>query len=121
MFDFYRDQRAEDCPLETDGDMLLYQWGTNDWGEGEWFTIDLTRQFIIVTEAEDEDIWQLSLTFRYPPTQPLRDLGDGNQWCFAPGGNSIPVFEEFVRRSAAFQTASAIEPACVELDYRNAG
>jgi hypothetical protein len=27
MADFYRQVRAEDCELEADGDMLLFQWG----------------------------------------------------------------------------------------------
>ena len=27
--------------------MLLYQWGTYDWGEGKYFQIDITRQFIL--------------------------------------------------------------------------
>ena len=26
MLEFYNDVRADDCPLEEDGDMLLYQW-----------------------------------------------------------------------------------------------
>ena len=32
MAAFYRDVRAEDCDLDADGDMLLFQWGVYDWG-----------------------------------------------------------------------------------------
>jgi hypothetical protein len=38
MLAFYRDERAAGCPIDADGDMLLFQWGTYDWGEGDHST-----------------------------------------------------------------------------------
>src|SRR5688572_20396299 len=35
MLDFYQDHRPADCAQIPDGDMLLFQWGTYDWGQGE--------------------------------------------------------------------------------------
>ena len=32
MLAFYRDERAEGCRFERDADMLLYDWGTYNWG-----------------------------------------------------------------------------------------
>ena len=60
LFDFYRDQRPSGRVFEQheDADMLLFQWGTFDWGAGEHFAFNLTRQIIVDEEAEDEDIWQ---------------------------------------------------------------
>ena len=41
LFDFYRDNRADGAVFEQhdDADMLLFQWGTYDWGEGEHFSL----------------------------------------------------------------------------------
>ena len=65
MLAFYRDQRASDCSIDSDGDMLLFQFGTHDWGDGESFEFDLTRQFIIDGDDDaGENIFQLSLTFQ---------------------------------------------------------
>src|SRR5678815_803153 len=71
MFSFYRDVRADGCRLESDGDMLLFQWGTYDWGKGQHFELDITRQ-LVPGPGEDEDIWQLQLTFRFAPEATLR-------------------------------------------------
>jgi hypothetical protein len=40
LFDFYRDIRPQGRVFEQheDADMLLFQWGTYDWGTGEHFT-----------------------------------------------------------------------------------
>ena len=37
MMTFYKSERADDCDIDSDGDMLLFQWGTYDWGDGEHF------------------------------------------------------------------------------------
>jgi hypothetical protein len=121
MLEFYRDHRVDDCPSDSDADMLLYQWGTNDWGNGEWFEVDITRQFIINGEAEDENIWQLSLTFKFPPSAQLRALGPGDKWCPDPRPRGVNYFESFIRASDAFQAILDQHPAVVELDYFCAG
>jgi len=56
-------------------------WGTYDWGTGEQFAFNLTRQLIVCEDAEDEDIWQLSLTFEFEADNELRALGNGDNWC----------------------------------------
>jgi|SRR5262249_5009281 len=65
FFDFYRDLRPHGRVFEQhwDADRLLFQWGTYDWGTGEHFSFNLTRQLILSDEdAEDEDNWQLRLS-----------------------------------------------------------
>lgn len=121
MLDFYRDQRAEDCDLEADGDMLLYQWGTYDWGSGRFFEFDLTRQFITGSDVDDDDIWQLSLKFEFTPTDELLLLKDGNRWCYYPDQESTNEFESFIRSSAVYKTISQNRSATISLDYFNAG
>jgi hypothetical protein len=118
MFEFYRLQRADGCPPENDGDMLLYQWGT--YGRDECFELDLTRQFII-GDAEDENIWQLSLTFKFASTDKLLTLGSGSKWCHEIWPRAVDDFEQFVRESEAYRAVAGLRPLKSELDYFNAG
>ena len=111
LFDFYRDKRPNGRVFEQheDADMLLFQWGTYDWGTGEQFAFNLTRQLIVCEDAEDEDFWQLSLTFEFEADNELRALGNGDKWCHSL--LELPEFREYVRRSAAFT-------ACIEHQVR---
>jgi len=120
VLDFYLNQQAQDAPPEEDGDMLLFQWGTRDRSDTELFELDLTRQFIIGS-AEDENIWQLSLTFQFLPTDERRRLRSGSKWCPSPNPGSVDHFDRFVRETAAFQAVAVLEPDAVKLDYFNAG
>jgi len=133
MLAFYREVRADGCRFEDDGDMLLFQWGTFNWGDGEWFELDITRQLIFAGidgdgdddyEDEDEDevddeIWQLSLTFKYPPTSTLRLLSAGpgsqNRWC--QDLNEIIAFERYIHTSDVFQSLADAQPDVIMLDY----
>ncbi len=119
MLDFYREHRPAECAQMPDGDMLLFQWGTYDWGEGEHFQLDLTRQLIVSDEAEDEDIWQLSLTFLFEPVDDLRALGAGNAWCDSV--QALPKFRTDVSRSAALAACSARPLVRATLRYDCAG
>ena len=116
--DFYRNVRAEDVAQLPDQDMLLYQWGTYNWGQGAHFSLDLTRQ-LIVGSGEDDHIWQLHLTFYFPPDQALQQLGKGNRWCESV--EALPEFVAFVRSSPAFRAAAGRAHARPELEYERAG
>jgi len=87
MVDWYVTERALDAvPLESDGDMLLFQWAIHDAGDGERFEIGLTRQFVVASddEDEDEDLVQLSATFRFEPSEAMRAIDRGHRWCHQP-------------------------------------
>jgi hypothetical protein len=118
MLGFYRDVRARDCDIEQNGDMLLFQWGTHDWKHGEHFFFDITRQ-LITGLAEDDNIWQLSLTFEFPSDDALHALGSGNRWC--PSPRQLAEFAAFVRSSAAYSTVANRSDASVVLSYQCAG
>ena len=118
MLQFYREKRVVDCDLEQDGDMLLFQWGTYDWGKGLRFEFDITRQFIGAS-GEDENIWQLSLTFLFSPTDELRRLGSDNRWCSRP--DQSVEFESFIVNSLAFRAVASRLDAVPERDYQCAG
>ena len=115
MLNFYRDIRAEGCSLEDDGDMLLYQWGTFDWGEGRRFQCNITRQFMEPDDEEDDAISQLSFTFYFPASEFHDTLADGNQWCGSPV--DLLEFEEFITDSAAYKAVKDATPEDVELDH----
>jgi hypothetical protein len=114
MLGFYHDERAEGCPVESDGDMLLCQWGTYDWGKGESFEFNITRQFMTPV-GEDDDIEQLSLTFGYPPMSPPDDLGKGERWCHTPG--DLPAFREFIEGSLPYRTLGRSRAGSVSLAF----
>ncbi len=118
MLDFYRSERAEDCRIEDDGEMLLYQWGIHDWGQGRWFDLNITGQFI-PRYVEDPEIFQLSVSAKYVPTPDLEALGWGNKWCGSP--DEFSQFAEFVRTSAAYTRLAQTFCAKVEITYFQAG
>ena len=113
MLAFYEEERAEGCAIDEDGDMLLCQWGTNDWGEGPAFEVDITRQ-LIVTDDEDDEPRQLSLTFSFDPAVG-QGKRSGNRWCHTP--NDLPEFRQFVTASPAIAAVAGQSPLSVELRY----
>lgn len=118
MLSFYRDVRATDCDLDDNGDMLLYQWGTYDWGEGRWFELNITRQFI-TSGSDDEDILQLSVTARYSPSTELDALQSSNRWANSP--NDLPDFENFIRLSRPMEVLRDRSAMQMMISYEPAG
>jgi hypothetical protein len=114
MFDFYRATRADDCEIDADGDMLLFQWGRITGATPPHFALDITRQFIRAG-GEDEDIWQLSLTFFFPPNT----IASGHRWCHAPA--DLDDFASFVRSHPAYEVANEAAGLRVELRFECAG
>ena len=119
MLDFYREVRADGCTFDEDADMLLFQWGTYDWGSGEHTEVDITRQLFLSEDAEDEDIWQLSLTFRFEPDDGLRSLRSGDRWCGSD--EELQAFAEMIEGSDAYQATASRAPEHTELRYECAG
>ena len=116
---FYVRQRLEDVDLESDGDGLLFQWGTNGWGDGPAFTIDLTRQTTALDGDGDDDIWQLHLTLDFDPFEETAALGSGDQWCWSP--DDVPSFREAVQALPCVAYGRTHTARRVELDHENAG
>jgi len=118
MLAFYQVERADGCKLDQDGDMLLFQWGCCDWGEGASFELNSTRQFI-ERDGEDEEIRQLHLTFKFKPTESLRKLGEGNRWCHSP--KDLEGFRSFLDAAPALTSVARAKPAEVVLEMELAG
>lgn len=97
MLAFYEAIAADGCAADS-GDMLLFQWGTFDWGEGEHFEVNITRQFIECANEEDA-VSQLQLIFSFPLSTQFAALSEGHRWCEAPG--RLEAFRAFVLSSPA--------------------
>lgn len=117
MVAFFRDMPATDCDRAANGDMLLFQWGTYDWGKGRAFECDITRQFI--TGGEDEDIWQLHFTIRFRSSDALSALGAGSRWCGSR--EELAEFAAFVYGTQAFRLVADSRDGEAELDHGCAG
>lgn len=113
--EFYSQVRVEKCPIEEDGDMLLFQWGVYNWGDGDYFQFDITRQFIEEGFEGDDAISQLSLTFFYQPTEKLKNLESGNRWCESP--NDVKEFESYIKGNSSYILVSNIKPDKIEAHY----
>jgi hypothetical protein len=113
MLTYYAEERAEGCPFEDDGDMLLFQWGTYDWGKGPGFKVDITRQ-LIRTDTKEKEIWQLRLVLGFDPAVGIA-AGERNRWCRSL--DELAAFRKFIAKSAALKAVAQQSPASVELLY----
>src|SRR6202023_3596424 len=107
MLNFFRDIRAAGC-IPTDGDMMLFQWGTYDWGAGLHFEVDITRQFIAADLEGDDAISQLHLTYRFTPSSALGECGAGNRWC--KGIVQVATFTAYIAAHPALQAVADLGP-----------
>lgn len=115
MLDFYKQIRAEGCLIGEDGDMLLYEWGTYDWGEGPFFQCDITRQFIEVGSEGDDGMSQLSMRFYFQPSEEFESLKSGNHWRSSLA--EVTDFESFIKANAAYRAVVTANPVKVSLEY----
>ncbi len=95
--------------------MLLYQWGTYDWGVGNHFELNITRQFVEAALQDDDAISQLSVTFRFDATPALGSLGEGNVWL--EGLKSASLFRERIFVDSAFLAVADTNPKSVVLQH----
>lgn len=96
-------------------DMLLFEWGTYDWGEGQSFEVSLTRQFVEAETNGEERISQLRLVFHYQSTSEMDALGQGSRWCSSV--NEAEEFDAFVRSNPAFLAVADLQSASVQLSH----
>jgi hypothetical protein len=114
MFAFYAEQRADGVVIEEDGDMLLYQWGVYSFTGTESFQLDITRQFIVTDDGDDEP-YQLHLTLHFAPTDALRQFDRGGEWCHSP--DELPEFRKLVEASGPFVALADAKPLRVKLRF----
>jgi hypothetical protein len=99
------------------GDGMLAQYGTYDWGDGEHFEHDMTRQFSFSDDdGEYDGMAQLHCSFRYEPIAELRAIEARNLWSF-----DLPLDEFFDQALAmpGFTRVRELGVAPVALDLDN--
>jgi hypothetical protein len=111
FYDEYRPTGA--MPLDEDGDMLLYEWGTYNWGNGRSFNLSLTRQVLYPDGEHDQAVWQLRLIFKYPAEPDLDALKSGSAWLHDPSG--MTEFRSGIFDSASFAACSRKSPLSTEV------
>lgn len=114
MLDFFLTRRALGCD-GNQSDMLLFQWGTYDWGSGTYFELNITRQFIEPEGEGDDAISQLSLTFKYRETAALRVIGEGNRWCESL--ENVGEFRKFINESPALIATENQDVTAIDLNH----
>jgi hypothetical protein len=116
MCGFYADERADGAVIENDRDMLLYQWGIDSFNIPETFQVNITRQINVSGESQP---YQLALIFSYQPTDTLRKIDSGNQWCRSPA--DLPTFRRFIDSSEAIKAVADTKADQVELQLNRRG
>lgn len=113
--EFYKSVRCSGLASNPQADMLLVQWGVFDWGKGENFEFDLTRQFIDSSAFGDDAISQLRFTAYYPSSPVLRSIEKENRWCQSLA--DVVGFENFIRGSSAFVAVSSLPPSRLMIEW----
>jgi len=116
MLGFYAEERATGADLAAGEDMILFQWGTYDWGTGASFEYGIIRQ--LITEPDDassEGIWQLQLTLHFRPDQDNARLRSGNRWLDVPAG--LGEFATWIAAHPATAYSAAHHPIRTVLEW----
>jgi hypothetical protein len=118
LIDYHKDVEFPDISRADDGDMLLFQYGTYDWGDGRFFEIDFTRQFYqLFTDTEDHEVIQQRFTFYFEPTN-FQQIASFNIWSNAVAG--LAEFEAAIVNSQGYQKALSHRPERFEISIDNA-
>jgi hypothetical protein len=118
MFDFYTGTRITDADLDEDGDMLLVEWGTYDWGTGDRpsFQYSVTRQIITsADDIDDQEMLQLRTVVHYAPSPQTELLGSGSRWC--PRPDAVGEFRAWLLGTEATAYALANPSLRSEADF----
>ena len=115
LIEFYQQVRADGCPIDDDGDMLMFEWGVYDWGGGLFFQCHITRQFIKSRTEGDDGISQLTIRFCFPTSGKLAALESGSRWCSSL--SELQSFKSFITESAAYRAVSIAHPSNVKMEY----
>ena len=60
---------------DEDADMLLFQYGVYDWGEGKNLEIDFVRQLV-----KNDDFIQIHISIKIPYTDKFSEVQPYNEW-----------------------------------------
>ncbi|WP_196888990.1 hypothetical protein [Aureivirga sp. CE67] len=91
-------------------DMLLYQYGINDWtGKDENYEFNFTRQFQI---PNNDEFLQLSLTLFYKP-ETIGEIEDDNSW--STDFKNLEDWIKHIKSTVGFKKVDGIKPEKIEI------
>ena len=96
-----------------ENDMLLFQYGTYDWGNefGKHFMLDITRQFI---NPDEDEPYQLSFTLIYEP-ELFKDISAFN--CWSDSYADINDFSAEIKTTSGFKVANKNIPKTFQIHF----
>lgn len=112
---FFQKVPASGLSQVRESDMLLFQWGVFNWGQGERFQLDITRQFIESESMGDDGMSQLRLTAYFAPTKALREIKVSNRWCETK--KQLEKFANYIATSEAFLAVRNAKPIEVTMAW----
>ncbi|WP_426210948.1 hypothetical protein [Massilia sp. TWP1-3-3] len=111
---FYSATSIEGCPKDSEGDMLLFEWG-GPYPWDECVSLNLTRQFSLHDENGDYDrMQQLHMHCRYDASQV--SLVAGNEWLH---GQDVDAFLEHVLNAPCTQTVKMLSMHSLAFDLHD--
>ena len=114
VFEFYQSTRASGLSADPDSDVLLFQWGTYDWGDGARFEVDMVRQFAKRRMFGDAVLSQLHATAYFEPSE-FSELSASDFWCHSV--EELGDFRERVLASPAFERNAGSRPLRSEIRW----
>lgn len=115
MLEFYRQVRTDEELLKDDGDMLIFEWGTFNWGDGQFFQCQITRQFILNGLDGDDAFSQFRLCLYFDVKSNLSNLKEGHKWCESLF--EVDDFKSYIQSTNAYQAVAGIAPTKIDLYY----
>ncbi|MNU56054.1 hypothetical protein D3C71_451410 [compost metagenome] len=90
-------------------DMLLFQYGTYNWGEesGQHFSFNITRQF----SKKNFDLFQLSLTFLFEPVT----VNSYNSWSM--DFQTLDEWSDHIKTTEGYQLAKTLNLKTYKLTF----
>ena len=84
----------------NDADMLLFQYGVYDWGNGKNLEIDFVRQLI-----QNDDVIQIHITLKIPYQDEFSKIESFNEWYNSSHYEmSLTEWHDKIKSSSVFQT-----------------
>ncbi|WP_394781926.1 hypothetical protein [Undibacterium sp.] len=111
---FYASTSIEGCPKDSDGDLLLFEWGgLYPWDE--CVSLSLTRQFSLSDEdGEYEQMQQLHMHCRYDAKQVT--LIAGNEWLY---GQDTDAFLQYILNAPCTETVKNLKMHSLNFDMHD--
>ncbi|MYM97970.1 hypothetical protein [Duganella vulcania] len=111
---FYASTSIDGCPKDSDGDMLLFEWG----GPYSWdkcVSLSLTRQFSSNDEDGEYDwMQQLHMHCRYDASQV--NLAAGNEWLH---GQDTDAFIQYVLSAPCTETVKILNMRSLDFEMHD--